>query len=74
MKNAGYSMKLCRMIWNCLRDSSSYVKIDDKYPTSRILKAGVPQGSLLGLLLYNIHDIPKNLRNLLTLSADDTFS
>lgn len=50
------------------------VKIDGEESTTRSIKAGVPQGSVLGPLLYNIYtsDIPRPTRSEIGQFADDT--
>lgn len=74
-----YTFELCHMI-NIMQNDRKlltrlnfYVKIDDKYSTSRILKEAIPLGSVIGPLLYNIyvHNIPEKSRNFFT-PYDDT--
>lgn len=50
------------------------VKLDDEYSTLRQIKAGVPQGSVLGPVLYTLYtsDIPKPAGVTIATFADDT--
>lgn len=61
-----------------LKGRSFQVRINEHLSSTKALKAGVPQGSVLGPILYNLytHDIPKNNNSNTTtfcaLFADDT--
>lgn len=57
-----------------LRNRSFCVKINNQSSPIRKIEAGVPQGSVLGPLLYNLytHDIPEPTDCSLSMFADDT--
>jgi hypothetical protein len=50
------------------------VKIDDELSAYHLLRAGVPQGSILGPLLYLIFtaNVPLTEKTLMAIFADDT--
>ena len=51
-----------------------FVQIDDKQSTIQPVKFGVPQGSILGPILFNIyvHDLPEKIKSSTVQFADDT--
>jgi hypothetical protein len=59
---------------NYLADRTQYVEIEGSRSTSRQLQCGVPQGSILGPLLYLIYvnDISKSSNSHILSFADDT--
>lgn len=71
---AGIPTNLIKIIRSFLQNRSFAVKVEDKISTSRPILAGVPQGSVLGPILYNLytHDIPTNDYSQKALFADDT--
>ena len=44
-----------KLIANCLAERFQYVRINDNSSAMKSIKRGVPQGSLLGLLLFLIY-------------------
>jgi hypothetical protein len=59
---------------NYLSGRRQFVFVNNELSDSGLVKAGVPQGSVLGPLLFllYINDITDNLGNLARLFADDT--
>jgi hypothetical protein len=64
------------LIWfkNYLSGRRQFVLVNNELSDSGLVKAGVPQGSVLDPLLFllYINDITDNLGNLARLFADDT--
>jgi hypothetical protein len=54
--------------------STFHVKHEDSYSELKFIKAGVPQGSVQGLVLYllYVHDLPTTLYSTTATFADDT--
>ena len=51
----GFEMKALTLIYSCLINRTLTVKVKGEYSARRQVRAGVPQGSLLGVLLYNVY-------------------
>lgn len=66
--------KLIQLLYSYLRDRHFKVRYNSTYSTSRKVRSSVPQGSLLGPVLFNIflNDIPRHDGTSLALYADDT--
>ena len=71
-----YGIRGCALKWFCsyLSDRSQCVCIDDICSTFLQIKCGIPQGSILGPLLFNIYinDIVKTSHLFQFIFADDT--
>lgn len=65
---------LIHLVNNYLRDRRFQVKISEAISDLRYSRAGVPQGSVLGPVLFSyfINDVPKFPRTNLAIYADDT--
>jgi hypothetical protein len=72
--NLGFPLYLKNIIKSFLNNRHFCVKINSSSSNYRPISAGVPQGSILGPLLFNIfmHDIPIPQNSTLALYADDT--
>lgn len=66
--------RLVHIIRDYLSNRSFRYRVEGTLSSSRPVRAGVPQGSILSPLLYNLytHDIPKTPGTNLALFADDT--
>lgn len=75
MKVMGFESHICSMVKSFLKGRTFSVKVGEAHSAEKIVTAGVPQGSILGPILYNIFvaDIPRPADgDLLLLYADDT--
>uniref|UniRef100_A0A1I8AXC6 Reverse transcriptase domain-containing protein n=1 Tax=Meloidogyne hapla TaxID=6305 RepID=A0A1I8AXC6_MELHA len=75
LKKIGIQGNLLKWITNFLDNRTFSVKIDQNYSSHRKITSGVPQGSVLGPLLFNIYinDLPDIIPSeiKIKLSADD---
>jgi hypothetical protein len=74
LKSYGISGDLLIWFKHYLSGRRQFVFVNNELSDSVLVKAGVPQGSILGPLLFllYINDITDNLGNLARLFADDT--
>ena len=65
LKLLGFDEKTVTWFWSFLTNRSQAVYIDGQLSNVKRIKIGVPQGSLLGVLLYNIFgiDLPEVVHN-----------
>lgn len=70
----GFTLDLTNLIRSYLQDRTFNINYDSQKSTTRRVKSGVPQGSPIAPILYNIYvaDIPKDDNIELSLYADDT--
>ena len=69
----GFEMSALKLIYSYLINRTQIVKVKGECSTERQIKSGVPQGSLLGVLLFNIYlnDIFDSVDADLFIFADD---
>jgi hypothetical protein len=69
-----FSVSLMKLISSFVYKRKLFVSVEGEMSTPRIMKAGVPQGSVLSPTLFNIYvnDTPQAIGVHLALSADDT--
>ena len=69
-----FSMKALKLIQRYISEQLQYVQIDDKTSSTQLNNFGVPQGSILGLVLFNLYivDIVDNISCNSLQYADDT--
>ena len=73
LRNMGISGKLLNVLENFWSDRSFRVGVDGKMSTIRKILSGIPQGSVLGpiLFLIYINDLPDRIKSRIKLFADD---
>jgi hypothetical protein len=69
-----FSVSLIKLISSFLYKRKFFVLVEGEMSTPRIMKAGVPQGSILSLTMFNmyVNDTPEAIGIHLALFADDT--
>lgn len=74
LRNSGFPVFLIRIIRSYLSNRSFYVAVEKKDSSVKQIRAGVPQGSILGPVLFNlfINDLPNSPGVTVGIYADDT--
>jgi hypothetical protein len=74
LKHAGISGKVYTLVLEYLKDRQQRVVLSNSKSSIGYLSAGVPQGSILGPLLFLIfiNDIVEDIKSCINLFADDT--
>ena len=61
----GFEMQALKLIYSYLSNRFQSVRVKDTYNSANKVKSGVPQGSLLGVILFNIQF---NITTLMTIT------
>ena len=74
LKLYGFSKSALELISSFLSDRKQIVSINGSESSSQVIKYGVPQGSVLGPVLFSIYinDLPLSITALCDMFADDT--
>ena len=74
LNHSGIREQALQLLSSYLADRKQYVQIDDSQSEKLTVSCGVPQGSLLGFLLFllYVNDLPKNINSRTKLFAHDT--
>ena len=73
LEQNGNSGSLLKLLENYLHNRKQYVVLNAFYSDFSLIESGVPQGSVLGLLLFlvYINDLERNVRSNIKIFADD---
>ena len=74
LEAAGIRGSIYKFICDFLSDRSCRFNVNGKLSTKSAVKSGIPQGSILGLLLFIIftNDLSSDIKNHCMMFADDT--
>ena len=63
MYTLGFSKDFLKWVLSYLSNRTQFVQIDDRASTSEIIDFGIPQGSILGLMIFNLYvtDLQDNI-------------
>ena len=73
LESMGFSGNILQWIRSFLSNRSQRVRVEDEFSSWKPVKSGIPQGSVLGPILFVIfiNDMPEVVQNLCELFADD---
>jgi hypothetical protein len=74
MKYYGISGKVLQWVEDFLKNRTQQVRVDNAKSEQAKVLSGIPQGSILGPILFTIYinDLPNNLQSMCKIFADDT--
>ena len=74
VEKAGIQGPICDLIKDFLSNRKHRINVNGSYSSKSSVKSGIPQGSILGPLLFSIfiNDLPDSIKNHCMMFADDT--